>query len=65
MTHPAQSVSNEDDLNIGGFSTIQNFIVHDVVVPFDFENGSKVPLLDSSQKLDVMVVKGPGLASIH
>lgn len=51
MIHPAaKSVSDEDDLNVCSFSTIQNCIICDAVIPLDLENGSKVPLLDGSEK---------------
>ena len=61
MIHPVQSVSDEDDLNVCGGSAIQNFINCDVVVPSHLEDGPEMPLLDSSEELNVMTVKGPGL----
>jgi hypothetical protein len=60
-----QSVPDEDDLNVCGGSTIQNIIICDVVVPCDLEDGPEMPLLDSSEELNVMTVKGPGLIPIH
>lgn len=58
MTHPVQSVADEDDLNVCNFCMIQNFIVCDIGIPLYLENGPKVPLLHGSKKCDVMAIEG-------
>ena len=48
MTHPTQSVPNENNLNIRKFCPIQYLLVRDKVIPTDLKNWSQVPLLEGS-----------------
>ena len=56
MANLTQSAPDENYLNIYRLRTIQYFIVGDVVLPLDLKSGSQVPLLDSSEKLDMVTV---------
>lgn len=64
-TWPIQSVPDESYLDFCRFRAIHYLIVCDVGIPTNVKNGSQVPLLDCSQEFDMMMVQGPGLASIQ
>lgn len=64
-TWPIQSVPDESYLDFCRFRAIHYLIVCDVGIPTKVKNGSQVPLLDCSQEFDMMMVQGPGLASIQ
>lgn len=65
MSHPAQSVSDKYALNVLRLGMVWNFIICNIVIPFDLESISDVVEYGSSYTLDVVAVKCPCLASIQ